>query len=293
MSTILDLSNDLAGAVARASGGVVGVHGGRCETASGVAWNEHHVVTAAHALERESDLEVTLGEERVAATLVGADPASDLAVLRVERDLTPLSRADAVAPHVGELALALSRSARGLRSRLGVVARVSGAFRLGPGIEVERYVESDIAPAPGLAGSALVNAEGALIGVNATGVVRGVLVALPGSAVSRVVSAIMTHGHVRRAKLGVALERVELPQAVAARRGARRGLIVLGVAPGGPAERAGIALGDVILAVGGKAVERVDELAGALDEGKIDVELAVDILRAGAEQTLSVRPEAR
>lgn len=293
MSTILDLSSDLAGAVARASNGVVAVHGGRCETASGVAWNEHHVVTAAHALEHESELEVTVGDARVPATLVGADPASDLAVLRVERDLTPLSRAEAATPRVGEIALALSRSARGLRARLGVVARVSGAFRLGPGVEVERYVESDIVPAPGLAGSALVDAEGALIGLNATGVVRGVLVALPGSAVSRVVDAITTHGHVRRAKLGVALERVELPQAVAARRGARRGLIVLAVAPGGPAERAGILLGDVILGVGGKAVERVDELAGALDESKIGLELAVELLRSGAEQVLSVKPEAR
>lgn len=293
MSTILDLSNDLAGAVARANEGVVAVHGGRCETASGVAWNERHVVTAAHALERESDVEVTIGEERVPATLVGADAASDLAVLRVERDLAPLPRADAATPRVGEIALALSRSARGLRARLGVVARVSGAFRLGPGIEVERYVESDIAPAPGLAGSALVNAEGALIGLNATGVVRGVLVALPGSTVSRVVDAITTHGHVRRAKLGVAVERVELPPAVAARRGARRGLIVLGVAPSGPAEQGGMALGDVILSVAGKAVERVEELSGALDESKIGVELAVEILRAGAELTLTLKPEAR
>lgn len=293
MSTILDLSSDLAHAVATASGSVVAVHGGRCETASGVVWSEHHVVTAAHALERESELELTVGDERVPATLAGADPASDLAVLKVERALVPLPRAEATAPRVGEIALALSRSARGLRARLGVVARVGGAFRLGPGVEVERYVESDIAPAPGLAGSALVDASGALIGVNATGVVRGVLVALPGGAVSRVVDAIVAHGRVRRAKLGVAVERVELPQAVAARRGARRGLIVLGVAPGGPAEQGGMTLGDVILAVGGKPVERVDELSAALDENAIGVELAVEILRAGAEQTLNLRPEAR
>ncbi|HTQ04614.1 MAG TPA: S1C family serine protease [Polyangiaceae bacterium] len=293
MSTILDFSSELANAVAKAETGVLAVHGGRCETASGVAWNEHHVVTAAHALERESDLEVTVGDERVPATLVGADPATDLAVLRVERSLAPLARKDGPAPRVGEVALALSRSARGLRARLGVVARVSGAFRLGPGIEIERYVESDIAPAPGLSGSALVDAEGALLGVNSTGVARGVLVALPGGAVSRVVDAILLHGHVRRAKLGVAVERVELPQAVAARRGTRRGLIVLGVAAGGPAEQGGVGLGDVILSVGGKSVERVDELSGALDESRIGVELAVEVLRAGAEVTLTVRPEAR
>jgi len=293
MSTITDFSRDLGDAVAKAATSVVAVHGGRCETASGVAWTDNHIVTAAHALERETELEVTIGDERVPATLVGADQGSDLAVLRVERKLDLFPRVDAQALRVGELALALSRSSRGLRARVGIVSRVSGEWRLGPSVRVERYVESDIGPAPGLAGSALVDASGALIGVNATGVMRGVLVALPGSAVSRVVDAITAHGHVRRAKLGVAVERVELPEAVAERRGARRGLIVLGVAKGGPAEQGGLLLGDVILTLGGQAVERVDELSSALDEGKIGQALALEILRAGSEQTLSVKPEAR
>ena len=293
MSTITELSHDLGDAVAKAAASVVAVHGGRCETASGVAWSEQHIVTAAHALEREGELEVTIGEQRVPATLVGADPGSDLAVLRVEQKLEVRPRVDAAVLRVGDLSLALSRSARGLRARLGIVSRVSGEWRLGPGVRVERYVESDIAPAPGLAGSALIDATGALIGVNATGVMRGVLVALPGAAVTRVVDAITAHGHVRRAKLGVAVERVELPEAVAARRGVRRGLIVLGLAKGGPAELGGLLLGDVILSLGGQAVERVDELSSVLDEGKIGQELPVELLRAGNEQTLGVKPVAR
>ncbi len=272
---------------------VVAVHSGRCETASGVAFSREHVVTAAHALERETELEVTLGDERVPATLVGVDAGSDLAVLRVERELTPLPHADLAALRPGELALAVSRGGRGLKARLGIVSRVGPGFRVGPGLDAERYVESDIAPAPGLAASALIDANGALIGLNATGIVRGALVALPSAVVARAVDAIVRHGHVRRAKLGVVVERVELPRAVAERRGHRRGLIVLGVAAGGPAELGGVLLGDVILAVGGQAVARADELASVLDEGKIGVELGVDILRAGAEQTLSVKPEAR
>jgi len=293
MSTITDLSHDLGDAVARAASSVVAVHGGRCETASGVAWSEKHIVTAAHALERDGELEVTVGDERLPATLVGADSGSDLAVLSVEQKLDVRPRVDAQVLRVGDLSLALSRGTRGLRARLGIVSRVGGEWRLGPGVRVERYVESDIAPAPGLAGSALIDASGALIGLNATGVMRGVLVALPSSAVTGVVEAIAAHGHVRRAKLGVAVERVELPEAVAARRGALRGLIVLGVARGGPAEQAGLLLGDVILGLGGQAVARVDELSGVLDEGKIGQELPVEILRAGSERTLSVKPVAR
>jgi S1-C subfamily serine protease len=293
MSQLSEVSKDLGDVVAQVNRSVVAVHGGRCETASGVAFSREHIVTAAHALERENELEVTLGDERVPATLVGADPGSDLAVLRVERELEPLTHADVQALRAGEIALAVSRGPRGLRARLGIVSRVGPAWRLGPGVEAERYVESDVAPAPGLGGSALVDASGALIGVNATGVVRGVLVALPSGAVARVVDSLVKHGRVRRAKLGVAVERVELPSAVASRRGKRRGLIVLGVAPGGPAEQAGVLLGDVILSVGGEAIERVDELTSVLDENKIGVELPVEILRAGAELTLGVKPEAR
>jgi S1-C subfamily serine protease len=293
MSQLLAISKELGDVVGLVNSSVVAVHGGRCEPASGVAWSKEHIVTAAHSLERENELEVTVGDERVPATLVGADPGSDIAVLRVERELSPVTQADVTAVRPGEIALALSRGPRGLRARLGIVSRVGAAWRLGPGVSAERYVESDIAPAPGLAGSALVDANGALIGVNATGVVRGVLVAVPGSAISQVVDAVVKHGHVRRAKLGVAIERVELPAAVAQARGKRRGLIVLGVAAGGPAEQAGLLLGDVILAVGGEAVERADELSTLLDESKIGVELPVNILRAGAELTLGVKPESR
>jgi serine protease DegQ len=293
MTPVSELSNGVADAVAKAAGSVVAVHAGRCETASGVAWSDEYVVTSARALERDQDLEVTVGDERSPATLVGADPGTDLAVLRVARKLEPPAHADVSALRVGQLAVALSRGGRGLRARLGVVSRLGGAWRLGPGVPVERYVESDVAPAAGLSGGALIDGNGALIGVNATGVLRGVLVALPGTAVTRVLEAIVSHGHVRRAKLGVAVERVDLPAALAERRGRQRGLIVLGVAAGGAAERAGLLLGDVLLSVGGTPITRVDELSSTLDESSIGRELPVELVRAGSELTLTVRPEAR
>jgi S1-C subfamily serine protease len=293
MSAMTDLSSALAEAAAASAPGVVAVHGGRCDTTSGVAWSAEHVVTAAHALERENDLELTLGDERIPATLLGVDPGTDLAVLRVERSLTPLRHADEAALRFGSLVLAVSRNARGSRARLGILSRVGGPFRLGGGTRVEQYLESDIAPTPGLAGSALVDAAGALVGVNATGLVRGALVTLPASAVTRVVDAIVAHGHVRRAKLGVALQPVELPASVAERREKERGLIVLGVAPGGPAEHAGVLVGDVILGVAGTAVTRIDELQSVLDESKIGVDVVLELLRAGVETSLTLKPEAR
>lgn len=292
MSAITDLSEALGDAVAQAAGGIVAVHSGRCDVSSGVAWGEHHVVTAAHGVEPESELALTLGGERVPASLTGIDPVSDLAVLHVERTLTPFPAADWSALRAGNLAIAVAAHARGVRARLGIVSRLGGEWRLGP-TRVDRYLETDIEPLPALSGSALFDARGGLLGLNATGIRRGALVTLPAATVSRIVDAIVQHGRVRRAKLGVLLQSVELPPNVAERRGQARGLIVLGVSAGGPAARAGVLTGDVLVTIAGSRVGRVDELAAALDAATIDTDVPLELVRAGQETTLSVRPEAR
>jgi serine protease DegQ len=292
MSAITDFSNALGEAVAGALRGVLPLHhaGG---TTSGIVFDEHHLVAAARAFEPEGAVEAEVGGDRLAATLVGSDPATDVAVFRVERPLTPLARADETALRPGHLVVAVAQGSRGARARMGIVSRLGGPWQLGGGARFERYIETDILPAPALSGSALVDATGALLGINAAGLVRGALVTLPASALAPIVGAIVSHGRVRRAKLGVALQRVEVPAPVAAQRGQPNGLIVLGVAPGGPAERAGVLVGDVLLAVGGTRVARVDELQGVLDESKIDAETSIELLRAGAETSLNLRPEAR
>jgi serine protease Do len=213
--------------------------------------------------------------------------------LRVGAGQSPFRLADSAALRVGELVVALARTGRGLRARLGILSRLGGEWRLPGGTRFERYVESDVSPSPGLSGSALVTVSGELVGLNATGLARGALVSLPAADVGRIVDALLAHGRVRRARLGVALERVELPRAVAERLGRRRGLVVLAVVEGSPAERAQLLLGDVVLAIAGKPTERVDDLQSALDESAIDVQVPVDILRAGQEQKLLLTPEAR
>lgn len=294
MTDLSDFSRSLGDAVARVEPSVVAVHAGRCDTASGVVWAPDLVVTAAHVLERERGVEVTHAGGRTPATLVGADAASNLALLRVEAaGLSAPAFADVAALRRGEVALTLSRGARGARARFGVVSRLGGEWKLGGGTRVARYIESDVAPEPGLAGSALVNAAGELVGVNAPGLVRGSLAALPAGTVSQLVEAITRHGKVRRARLGVGLERVELPRVQQERLGRRRALLVISVLDESPADRAGLLLGDVILAVGGQAVERVEELQSALGESAIDVAVELTLLRAGAEQRVSITPEAR
>ncbi len=293
MNGATELSKALGDAVAAAQGSVVQVHAGRADGVSGLVWDKDLVVTAAHALERDESVRVSAGGEHFEAKVVGVDPATDLAVLRVGVELSPLAHADVAALRVGELVLGLSRSSRGLKARLGIVSRVGGELRLGGGARIERSVETDLFPGPVLVGGALVRADGALVGVAAPGLLRGTVLALPPVTVERIVGSIVTHGRVRRARVGVGLERVELPRALAERRGQKRGLLVLSALEGSPAERGGVLLGDVILAADGRATERVDDLMAVLDESRIGVALPLDILRAGAEHSVTLEPEAR
>jgi S1-C subfamily serine protease len=293
MKDLKDWSRSLGDAVQTAEKSLVTVYGGRADGATAVAWSSDLGVTAAHTIERSDSVEIGTAGGRVAATVLGVDPASDLAVLRADGAFQAPAQADVATLRVGELVVALSRPGRGLRARLGIVSRIGGSFRLPGGQEVDRYIESDIVPGPGHSGSALFDASGALIGHNNAGISRGALVALPRSAVARVVDAIVAHGRVRRARLGVGLERVELPRTVAQRRGQSRGLLVTSVLEGSPAERGGVVLGDVILTAAGRATERVDDLMGSLGEGAIDAAFSLDILRAGEEKKLDLVPEAR
>jgi S1-C subfamily serine protease len=293
MTNILDVSRALGSVVAAAEASVVAVHGGRCEVSSGIAWGKSLVVTGMASLEGEQGVDVATATGRVPATLVGTDPRSGVALLRVDAELSPFKLADASGLRVGELVVALARTGRGLGARLGIVSRLGGPWRLPGGARFDHYVESDVTPTPGLSGSALVTASGELIGVNAPALGRGTLVSLPATGVSRIVDALLAHGRVRRARLGVGLERVELPRVLADRLGRRRGLVVVAVVEGGPAERAGLLLGDVIIALRDKPTERVDDVYDALDESAIDADVYADILRAGTEQRVLVKPEAR
>jgi S1-C subfamily serine protease len=293
MFDLQEWSRALGDAVQTAEKSLVTVFGGRGDGATGVAWASDLVVTAAHAIERNDSVEIAAALGRVPATVLGVDPASDVAVLRAEGAFQPPAHSDPAKLRIGEVVVALSRPGRGLRARFGIVSRVGGPFRLAGGQEVERYLESDIVPGPGHSGSLLFDVSGGLVGHNNAGIARGALVALPRSAVARVVDSIVAHGRVRRARLGVGLERVELPRAVAERRGQSRGLLVISVLEGSPADRGGVVLGDVILTASGRATERVDELMNSLGEGAIDAPLPVDILRAGQEKTLELVPEAR
>src|SRR5262245_33414660 len=289
-SAAADLSNQLADAVEGAAGAVVRVDARRRGPASGIAFRpEGLIVTADHVLEWDEGIEVTLADgASVPARLVGRDPSTDLALLRVEASGLAVPAWSDAAARVGHLVLAVARSVHGPRAAHGIVTGAGGPWRTPAGGSIDRYLETDVSLFPGYSGSLLVDAAGAALGLNNAGVVRGAGVAVPPATLARVANTLAAHGHVRRGFLGVGTMPVRLGPEQEAALGQGAGLMVTSVQPGTPAARAGVMLGDVLLAFDGSALSRPRDLLGRLDEGSVGRNVTVRVLRAGQPVDLTL-----
>lgn len=280
LTAFTQFSDGLASAVAHVAPSVVRVEARRRGNASGLAWSADGLVLASdHTVQRDDELRVGLPSgETVAATLVGRDPSTDLALLRAEADLTPPEWAGAETLAVGHLVLSVGRHDREAQAAAGIVARRGGSWRTPAGGRVEAYVETELRVYRGFSGSALVDAHGRVAGLNTSHFGRMASLALPVETLKRVAGALLAHGRVPHGFLGVATQPVRL-------RDGRAGLVVLDVTEGGPAEAAGVLVGDVVVAVGEVEVGGPHDLVAAL-AGAAGQTRSVRIVRGGEEQTL-------
>jgi S1-C subfamily serine protease len=278
-----DLSNALAGAVERTGSAVVRVEGRRGAPSSGVAFAEDVLVTADHVLEADEGVTVGLPDGGTAhANVIGRDPGTDLAALRLEgARLGAPSWGDLDGLKVGHLVLAVSRPGRTAQARLGIVAALGDAWRSPAGGRLDRYLQSDVALHAGFSGSALVDVAGRLRGLNTTGLLRATAMAVPAPTVRRVVESLLAHGRVRRGFLGIGTQPVRLPAAAQQQVGQGSALLISSVQAGGPAERAGLMLGDVLVSLDGHALTHPAELLPLLDEERIAAEARARVLRGG------------
>ena len=293
---LVQLSTRLAALSADAAQHVVRVEGRRHASSSGVVWSaDGVVVTAHHTLERDEDVSVALPSgESAPAEVVGRDPTTDIALLRVTAPaLSPATWADDAGVAAGQLVVGISRPGRSARVALGVVSRSAGEFRAHRGGKVDRFVETSLPLHPGVSGSLVVAADGAALGVATAGLVRGAAMVLPPATLRRVVKALLTHGEVRRGYLGLATLPVPLPAAVRAATGEHVGLLVTRVDPDSPAARAGIQLGDALLSFGDETLQDPGALLTLLAEDRIGDTVRMKLLRAGEARDVEVTIGAR
>jgi S1-C subfamily serine protease len=289
MSDIVhSLSSELAECVERRGASVVRVEAGRYP-GSGVVWSADGVLVAAsHSVDHDEGIEVGLADgPTLPAKLVGRDPATDVAALRVSASsLAVPSWADPAGLKVGHLVLALSRPGRSVRASLGVVSVRADSWRSPAGGRIEHYLQTDVGRHPGISGSLLVGAGGDAVGMNTAGILRGAILTLTAPTLRRVVESLLAHGQVRRGFLGIGTYPVRLPAAGETGAGQPMALMLVSVEPGSPAERAGLRLGDALLAFDGHTLKHPSDLVGLLDPEKVGSEVAVKLLRAGEMKEL-------
>lgn len=289
-STLGRLSNDLADAVERAGASTVTVNARRRMPATGIVWSaDGLIVTANSVVERDDEITIGLPDGRTAdARLLGRDPGSDLALLKIEEsDLTPGPRGGSAAKP-GHLVLAIGRPGpSGPMASFGVISVVGGAWRRQRGGSVDGFIRADVAMLPGFSGGPLVDAEGNVLGLNTSHLGRGGGVTIPAEAIDKVVASLQQHGKVRRGFLGIGAQAAALSPALAQSAGIEQeqGLIIVSVEAGGPAERAGLFQGDVIVHIDGTPVTSVEELQDRLSGDLVGATAEITIIRGGSLQT--------
>jgi S1-C subfamily serine protease len=278
------LSDELAGAVEQAGRAVVAVNARPRFGSSGVLWRPGIVVTAEHGIRRREEIGITLPDGRsTSATLAGRDAGTDLAVLKLAENGTPpatFGSAETLRP--GQVVLAIGRSPdSGVNATMGIMSAVSGPWRSWRGGQIDQYLRLDLTLYPASDGGAVVDTAGRVLGIATSALSRIAGLAVPVSTVNRVVDELLRAGHVSRGYLGVGLHPVALPDG-------STGLIVLSAEPDGPAARAGVLIGDILVAVAGKTVTDTDDIQTALGGESVGKPVAARIVRGGQLIEVSV-----
>jgi serine protease Do len=277
------------------------VRGGRRLDGAGsgvVITPDGFMLTSAHVVERTDgtgQASFVDGRE-LAFEIVGSDPLSDLAVLRLEsRDVAPAELGDAERLRVGQLVVAIGNPqgfagsvTAGVVSALGrsLPVRSRRQYRL-----VENVIQTDAALNPGNSGGALADGQGSVIGINTAVAGIGLGLAVPiDEGTRKIIGALMSEGRFRRAYIGIAGGSRPLPPRLAARLGRESAVEIVEVADGSPAAQAGLRPEDLIVALDGVVVEGVDDLQRLMVDDLIGSTATAMVIRNGEELALPLRP---
>ena len=256
------------------------------------------ILTNSHVVHGAARLEATLADgRRYGATLVGEDPETDLAVIRINASALVHARlGDSKAIRVGQIAVAIG-SPFGFHQTVtaGVVSALGRSMRAGSGRLIDNVIQTDAALNPGNSGGPLVNSRGEIIGVNTAIILpaQGICFAIASSTAEFVAAWLIKEGRIRRSWIGVAGQNVPIHRRVVRfhRLVVDHGVLVAGIEPGSPASRAGLREGDVIVAFEGEPVSGIDELHRHLVAKLIGVQSSITVIRHTEKLDLLITPE--
>jgi S1-C subfamily serine protease len=295
------LSQELSGAVQKAGRAVVALNARRRIPSSGVVWRSGTIVTANHTLEHE-EITATLPDSRTTpVSLAGRDPSTDLAVLKLAGvDLPAAEAGDLSSAKVGDVVLAIARTSEGGdRATLATIGVLGGAWRPWGGGLLDRAVRLDRNLHPNFSGGPVVDQQGRVLGIATSALSRYSAVVVPASTVSRVIDQLLARGHIARGYLGLGMYPLRLPAKLQGSLNlpGQSGIMVVAVETESPAEKAGVLIGDVLVALDGSSVRDTDEVQSFLGGERVGKPVSATIVRAGSLKELTMvvgeRPPAQ
>ncbi len=288
MGSLKDLSKEIEALVEKASQSVVRVDARRGRAGTGIVWDSGLVLTANHVVEQEEDIEVVVDGKSAKASLVGRDPATDLALLKVDGLSAPaMPRAKVSDLKPGQIVLAIGRPGS-LKATFGTISAVSSSWRGWRGSEIEHLIQTNAPLYPGFSGGPLVDAEGRAVGMNSWVFGRGDGRAIAMDVAERVVESLRADGRIKRPYLGIGTQQVPLPDAVKARVNQDSGLLIVAIEPQSPADKAGLMQGDTMVALNGTVTNNLEDLYAGLRKIKVGATQTVKVVRAGEVKEIAV-----
>jgi S1-C subfamily serine protease len=294
-------SETVSDVAARVSPAVVKIEarkGGRGGSGSGFVFTGNgYILTNSHVVHGASALDAVLYDgRRLAAEIVGDDPHTDLAVIRVKSDGLPvLALGESKTLRPGQLAIAIGNPYGFSYSvTAGVVSALGRSLRSESGRLMDDIIQTDAALNPGNSGGPLVDSRGRAIGVNSAVILpaQGLCFAIPIDTAKFVAGRLIEHGRIRRGFLGLGGQNVLVPRGLARRLGvsAESGVLAIVVEPGGPAADAGVEVGDLLIAFDGKPLTGIDDLHRLLTEEAIGRRARLTVVRERGAEDLVVTP---
>jgi S1-C subfamily serine protease len=285
---LAEFSNALARRAETAKNAIVAIRLAHGRYITGILWRPEIVIASEQSLPRKDDFElVAAGGAVVTARTAGRDPATNIAILRLAETMASPSIAAGEA-RTGAVALAIGADGTGGASaRLGLVNMAGAEWHSSRGGLIDRRIVLDLRLARHEEGGPVFDAAGACLGMSTFGP-RGQVIAIPTATIERIAPLLIESGRIARGWLGVALQAVAAPDALRETAGQSSGLMVMSVVAEGPAARAGILAGDIVLNIDGTSTHRFRNIARHFGSDSIGRKADLRLIRSGAVITVPV-----
>ncbi|HEY2446005.1 MAG TPA: S1C family serine protease [Rhizomicrobium sp.] len=289
---LTQLSKALAERADEARSSVAAIQG-KHHSLSAVVWRDDTLVTSAQSLSKRDSYEIAAaGGESRTAILSGADRATNIAALKLSK---PLKAKPLIGRtlQVGELVVAYGADRSGsVRARLGIANAVGDAWVCSSGGRIDSRIDLDLRLGASEEGGPVFAADGGFVGMGTFGPSERAI-AIPAATLERVIPVLLSDGHVARGWLGIALQPVAVPETFRDAAGQSGALMAMSVAADGPAAKAGVLAGDIVLSVDGHGTERTRTVMSSLGPESVGRKVDLKLIRGGAIQTLPLTVEAR